>query len=187
MPKPRPLWILLSLLVASPAPALAAVEMSFYSKDLGASFPHAFVALSGTLDTTGEAVDVNYGFTAIHVSPAVLMGSVKGEIMSVDADYVARSDRHFSIVLSDAEYGTVMAAVERWRSLPQPSYNLNRRNCVFFVADVAAALGMVADTPKALMKKPRSYLESLTRANRPWLAEREAATGLEARRAAGSR
>ena len=85
-----------------------------------------------------------------------------------------RSDRHFTITLSDAEYDRVMATVESWRALEQPSYNLNRQNCVHFVAQVAAALGMKADTPRALMKKPRSYLEMLTRTNQPWLAARDA-------------
>jgi hypothetical protein len=157
-----------------PAAAAAAVEISFYSKEFGASFPHAFVALSGTLDETGEKIDTNYGFTATHVSPAVLMGSVTGEIMSVDAAYMAKSDRHFAIVLSDDDYRRVMETVERWRTMKQPSYNLNRQNCVYFVAHVAAAIGMKADTPNRLMKKPRSYLESLTQANREWLAGRNA-------------
>jgi hypothetical protein len=161
------------LLVAA-APASAAVEITFLSKEFGASFPHAYVALEGTLDRTGERIDANYGFTATHVSPAVLLGSVKGEVMSVDPEYMSNSDRHFTITLSDDDYDRVMATVERWRTLEQPSYHLNRQNCVFFVAHVAAALGMKADTPKALMKKPRSYLEMLTRENQPWLAERGA-------------
>lgn len=162
------------LLLIAPIPVSAAVEITFLSKEFGASFPHAYVALEGTLDRTGERISANYGFTATHVSPAILMGSVKGEVMSVDADYMGKSDRHFSLTLSDAEFDNVMATVERWRTLKQPSYSLNRQNCVFFVAHVAAALGMKADTPKALMKKPRSYLEMLTRENQVWLAGRDA-------------
>lgn len=175
------------LMLLSPAAAFAAVEISFYSKDMGSSFPHAFVRLTGSLDSSGEEVDVNYGFTATRVSPAVLLGSVQGEIMSVDDAYIAASDRHFSVTLSDSEYGVVLAAVERWRTLPQPSYNLNRRNCVFFVADMAATLGMTADTPRALMKKPRSYLEALGRANRDWLAARGASLLRETGQAGGRR
>ena len=179
------LWLI--LLWLNPAAAAAAVEISFYSKEFGSSFPHAYVRLSGTIDATGEPVEANYGFTATHVSPAVLMGSVKGEVMSVDQTYIAKSDRHFSIVLSDAEYGAVLATVERWRDLQQPSYNLNRNNCVYFVADVAATLGMTAETPRPLMKKPRSYLESLGRANGAWLAQRGSALPQPVRQAAGSR
>jgi hypothetical protein len=164
--------LFLALFAAAPQMAFAAVDITFYSKEFGSNFPHAYVALKGTVDRTGEQVDANYGFTATNVSPAILMGSVQGEIMSVDAKYQSASDAHFTIRLSDAEYDQVMATVERWRTLKQPSYNLNRQNCVFFVAQVAAALGMTADTPKALMKKPRSYLEMLGRANQPWLAAR---------------
>lgn len=166
------LFLMFAAAVLSPGAAFAAVEISFYSKEFGASFPHAFVALTGTLDDTGEKIDANYGFTATHVSPAVLMGSVQGEVMSVDAAYMAKSDRHFAVVLSDEEYRQVMATVERWRAMKQPSYNLNRQNCVHFVAHVAAAIGMTAETPNRLMKKPRSYLQSLTRANLPWLRGR---------------
>lgn len=169
----RALFVVFAL-ACIPAQAPAAVEISFLSKEFGSSFPHAYVVLEGNLDRGGERIRANYGFTAVNVSPAVLMGSVKGEVMSVDAAYMRSSDRHFTITLSDAEYDRVMVTVERWRTLQQPSYNLNRQNCVFFVAHVAAALGMKADTPASLMKKPRSYLEMLGRANSAWLEARGA-------------
>jgi hypothetical protein len=44
---------------------------------------------------------------------------------------------------------------------------------------------MKADTPKALMKKPNSYSESLVTANRAWLAQRTAV--LDPRYAGGSK
>ena len=173
---PTRLWTsLIALLVLLTATAAqAAVEVSFYSKDLGASFPHAFIRVSGTVDGTGDAVDASYGFTAKTISPAILLGSVAGEVVSSSADYIAKSDRHFSLTLTDEEYDLLMAAVERWRQLKQPSYNLNRRNCVFFVADLARVLGMKAETPKSLMKKPHSYIQSLVQANRSWLQQRGA-------------
>lgn len=170
-------WVIaccLVLLSLSAVPAAAAVEIRFYSKEFGASFPHAFVELDGQDDRTGEKIHANYGFTAKNISPAILLGSVVGEVMSVDAGYVRNSDRHFSFTLTDAEYDTVKATIEKWNQLKQPSYNLNRQNCVFFVADVAASLGMKADTPKELMKKPRSYTEHLVLLNKTWLAARGA-------------
>ncbi len=166
------------VLLLAPVQAVAAVEISFYSHEFGSNFPHAFVTLTGTLDRTGEKIQGNYGFTATHVTPAILLGSVQGEVFSrdpqKDAQYMAASDRHFTFTLSDAEYDAVMGRIASWQALKQPSYNLNRQNCVFFVADVAASLGMAADTPKGLMKKPRSYTEFLTRSNRDWLAARGA-------------
>ncbi len=167
-----------AVLMMLPAGALAAVEISFYSHEFGSNFPHAFVTLQGTDDRTGQKIHANYGFTATHISPAILMGSVRGEIFSrdpvKDAQYLGASDRHFSFTLSEAEYDAVMATLEKWRTLKQPSYNLNRQNCVHFVADVAGSLGMRAETPKALMKKPRSYTEFLTASNRDWLVSRGA-------------
>jgi hypothetical protein len=167
--------MLAAILALSTAPAAAAVEITFYSKELGTSFPHSFVILNGTLDRSGERIEEDYGFTAKTVSPAILMGSVKGEVITDHTpSYVRNSDKHFTLTISDAQYDQVMATVARWRNMPQPSYDLGRRNCIHFVAQIAAGLGMQADTPKRLMRKPRSYLEYLIQANRPWLQARGA-------------
>lgn len=156
-------------------PALAAVQASFYSHELGSSFPHAFVTLDGTLDRSGERIAEDYGFSAKTVSPAILMGRVKGEVTSDhNASYVKGSDRHFTVTLSDEEYDRLIAAVERWRTAKQPSYDLGKANCVHFVAELAAAIGMAAAPRKGLMKKPRSFLEALTAANRARLEARGA-------------
>jgi len=163
-----------TVLVAFPSGASAAVEVAFYSKEFGATFPHAFVTVSGVLDGTGERVDASYGFTAKSVSPAILMGSVAGEVVSSSPSYIARSERHFAFSLSDEEYRRLMATVETWRTRKQPSYNLNRRNCVFFVAELAAAVGMQVETPKGLMKKPYSFIRHLLELNRAWLQRRGA-------------
>jgi hypothetical protein len=152
----------------------AAVRIAFYSREWGTNFPHAFVVLKGQPDRGGAKIDTNYGFTATAISPAILWGSVDGQVESVNAGYVAHSTPHFAFDLSDEEYDRVIATVEKWRHLKQPSYNLNRQNCVFFVGDVAKTLGMVADTPANLMKKPFSYEELLLRANRSWLETRKA-------------
>lgn len=166
--------LLVSLLLSFAAPAAGAVEVTFYSKEFGVTFPHAFIRVSGTLDSSGEKVDASYGFTAKTISPAILFGSVTGEIIASAPDYIAHSDPHFSLVLSDEDYRRLLARVDAWRRMEQPSYNLNRRNCVFFVADLARALGMKADTPKRLMKKPRSYLDALVSANLDWLRQHHA-------------
>ena len=162
------------LLLAVAAPAGAAVELSFYSKELGTSFPHAFVTVQGTLDRNSQRVDADFGFSAKTISPAILFGKVSGEVISDHgAAYIKGSDRHFSLRLDDAQFDRVMAVVDKWRKLPQPSYDLNRQNCVHFVAMIAEAIGMKADTTR-LMKKPRSFLAALTEANRSWLAARSA-------------
>jgi hypothetical protein len=163
-----------AMLALLPLPAQAAVELTFYTRDLGTQFPHAFVTLVGTPDRGGERIDTNYGFTATAVTPALLFGAVRGRVEAVGDGYVRASDAHFSVTLTDSELDRVMAAAERWRTMDQPSYHLKRRNCVHFIADMAAAIGMTAETPRNLMRRPRAFAESLIRANRQWLAQRGA-------------
>jgi hypothetical protein len=163
-----------ALLALTAQPAWAAVSITFYSKELGASFPHAFVILEGTPDRGGARIEEDYGFTAKTISPAILWGKVSGEVISDHSvSYVKGSDRHFTVALTDSEYDRVMTTIARWRAAKQPSYDLDRHNCVHFVADLAAAIGMVADTGR-LMKKPRSFLDALTARNRSWLTARNA-------------
>ena len=160
----------LLLLCGATAPVAAAVEIAFYSRELGGNnVPHAFVSLRGTVDATGEAVDSRFGFTARAITPALLFGSVAGEVIVEEPRQFARSDRQFALILSDEQYRAVLAVVERWRSRPQPSYNLNRRNCIHFVGELAAAVGLRVDYPRELMRRPRSYLQHI-RALNPQLA-----------------
>lgn len=156
------LWLLLW-----PAGAYAKVTMTFYSRELGVYFPHAFVRITGATDAEPDKqLDDNYGFTAKSVTPALLVGPVAGKTMAAPKGYVARSDGHLSLVLTDAQYAAVLATVQKWRDLPQPSYDLHRANCVFFVGDVARTLGMkVDDSDAKLMSRPRSYIINLIRLN----------------------
>ncbi len=166
---------LAALFALTATPAAAAVRIIFYSHELGSSFPHAFVVVQGVLDRGGPRIDEDYGFTAKSVSPAILMGAVKGEVVTDNtAGYTRNSNRHFTVTVSDSEYDRAMAVVERWRTRAQPSYDLGSRNCIHFVAEIAASIGMRAETPKRLMRKPRSYLDYLTETNRGWLQGRNA-------------
>ena len=87
-------WLLaLLLLFGLAGQATAAVEIAFYSRELGGNnFPHAFVSLRGTVDSTGERVDTSYGFTARAVTPAILLGSVAGEVVVEGPRQIARSE-----------------------------------------------------------------------------------------------
>ncbi len=163
-----------ALLALGAAPGWAAVSITFYSKELSSSFPHAFVILEGTLDRGGPRIEEDYGFTAKTISPAILWGKVAGKVDTEhSAGYIKGSDRHFTVTLTDAEYDRVIGTVERWRAAKQPNYDLDRHNCVHFVAELAASIGLAADTSR-FMKKPRSYLEALTQANRERLVARGA-------------
>ncbi|MGZ8282956.1 MAG: hypothetical protein ACXWUN_08415 [Allosphingosinicella sp.] len=167
---PCRLVALLVMVLLWAMPAAAEVRISFHSKELGVTFPHAFILLGGTLDETGEAVEASYGFTVRHViGPSILFGPVHGDVVSETPGSVHDSNHHFTMVLTDAQYRTVMEVVERWRALPQPSYALNRRTCVSFVAEVAAALGLAADA-SGLLRKPGTFLERVRAGNEAAIA-----------------
>ncbi|MEO1044332.1 MAG: hypothetical protein AAFX04_02710 [Pseudomonadota bacterium] len=158
------LFLIAPLLLWASA-AQAAVTITFYSHDFGSRFPHAFVVLQGTVDETGEVVNTNYGFTAVNVSPGILFGSVKGKIETSKAKYIAKSDPHFSMVLSDMQYRAVIAKMVEWRDRPQKSYNLNKRNCVHFVGEVATLLGLQINPKTKYWKKPKSFLREVRKLN----------------------
>jgi hypothetical protein len=155
-----------------PAASSAAVEIRVYSHEFGKEFPHAFVVLKGQLDATGEKVSTNLGYSAIRVTPAILMKSVPGEvdIGIIPDEYIARSQEHFSLTLSDEEYRAVMGVVDAWKARPQPSYNLNGSNCVHFVSDILLALNLKGEPRKGLMKSPQRFLTQVTADSAPLIA-----------------
>ncbi len=164
----RPLLSALLVLGAllGSSPALAAVTITFWSHELGNSFPHAFFTLRGTPDAGGVPVDVNYGFTAKSVSPKILMGTVAGRLDISKPGYIAGSDAQFSIPLSDAQYAEVLTLIAAWdEKTGDGRYNLNTRNCIHFVKEAARIVGLTGLDQPTLMKKPRSYLQAVAAAN----------------------
>ncbi len=146
-------------------PVRAEVVATFYSHDFGDHFPHALVKLKGTVDSTGEAVDTNYGFTAVHTTPAILLGPVKGMVETKGDKYMADSNAHFTLRLTDAQYAQLMALVEQWRTIPRKSYRLNSRNCVHFAMEAAALLGLQVNRKSKFFKKPKSFLLEVMKLN----------------------
>ncbi len=165
----RPLLRLIALLclcLGYAPPAQAAVTITFWSHELGNSFPHAFFTLRGIPDAGGPPVDANAGFTAKSVSPALLMGPVAGKLDIARPGYIASSDAQFSVVMSDTQYNAVLRLVDAWsEGKPDSVYRLSDHNCVTFVKEAARIVGLTGlDQPK-LMKKPRSYLKAVSAAN----------------------
>ena len=120
---------------------------------LATIFPHTFFTLKGKVDSTGEEVDTNYGFTAVSVSPAILLGSVKGMIETKEAKYVEKSNRHFSLKLSDDQYALLIAHVGKWRTLSGKSYNLGKQNCVHFVMEAIVLSGVSGEPREQILQK----------------------------------
>ncbi len=157
---------LFALCVGYALPAQAAVTITFWSHELGNSFPHAFITLRGVPDAGGTPVDTNVGFTAKSVSPALLMGPVAGKLDIARRTYITGSDAQFSVVMSDAQYIAVLRLIEAWsEGKPDSVYRLGDHNCVHFVKEAARRVGLSALDQPRLMKKPRSYLKAVLAGN----------------------
>jgi hypothetical protein len=76
-------------------------------------------------------------------------------------DYIAMSQPHLSLPISDEQYRSVLAIVDRWRKYPQPSYSLDKRNCVTFVQEIAIALKLPASNDPKFIRSPKEFLEDL--------------------------
>jgi hypothetical protein len=153
-------------LLALASAATADVTLTFYSHHfgtygLGVTFPHAYVRLSGTTKADAKPVNSNFGFTAETISPSIMWEPVVGYVISMPDDYMAMSQPHLSLPISDEQYRSVLAIVDRWRKYPQPSYNLDSKNCVTFVRDIAIALRLPASTDDKFIRDPRGFLEDL--------------------------
>jgi hypothetical protein len=155
-----------ALLIVGLAPANASVTITFWSRDFGTYFPHAFFTLNGRPDHGGAVVNESYGFTAKSLSPALLMGTVPGRIDKTADGYILHSHPQFSLVLTDAQFAAVEKLVEDWGDNGDHHYNLHTRNCVHFVAEAARRSGLNVATPTALMGKPHAFLDSLVPLNR---------------------
>jgi hypothetical protein len=162
----RRLLLAAGTLLALASAASAEVTLTFYSHHfgtygLGVTFPHAYVRLSGTTKADAKPVNANYGFTAQTISPSIMWEPVEGFVISMPDDYMAMSQPHLSLPISDEQYRSVLAIVDRWRKYPQPSYNLNSKNCVTFVREIAIALRLPASNDVKFIRSPREFLEDL--------------------------
>ncbi len=163
------------IVLAVPQTALAHVVLSFHSFNgsvLVGRFPHTFIVLQGTLDSTGQPINENYGYTAVHATAAVLSGNVEGTIMIEQPKYVTSTNSHFSVILSDSQYHRIVAEMQAWRDAPGKVYNLDHHNCVHFVARIAELVGLHADVPQNMVRRPKLWLNYVTRLN-PQLGARE--------------
>ena len=158
----RFLAALLALVTATAAAAEVRVTFHSFNGSMPfGRFPHAFVSFDGTLDATGERVKENFGWSAKTISPAVLSGPVHGMILVEKDKWLTQTNRHFTIALSDAQYRTLRAEVEAFRTAPGKYYSLEDRNCIHFVGRIAELLGLKVEYPAKMMRKPRQWLNHI--------------------------
>lgn len=167
--------LLLAFTLLVSLPAQAHVLLTFHSFNgswVAGRFPHTFVSMEGTLDATGQRIHENYGYTAVHASPAVLSGNVDGTIMIEQEKYLRSTNHHFTVPISDEQYHAIIAEMIRWRDAPGKDYSLDHHNCVHFVAAIARLVGLRADVPQDMVRRPKLWLNYVTRLN-PQLGAKE--------------
>ena len=165
----RYLSILLALLTFGWAtPALADVQLSFHSFNgsvLFGRYPHTFVVLTGELEATGETINENYGFTAKTVSTRILNGPVEHDISIEEPKYIRKTNRHFTINITDDQYREVVAMMRAWRDAPGKYYDLDTRNCIHFVGEIAKIVGLTVEYPDNMLRRPKKWLNHVTGLN----------------------
>jgi hypothetical protein len=149
-------------------PALAEVQIHFHSFNgsvLFGRYPHTFIVLEGTLDSTGQAVNENYGFSARRTTAAVLSGPVEHMVLNETERNIRRTNRHFTMTITDAQYRRIVAEVRAWQNAPGEYYDLETRNCIHFVGTMAQILGLRVDYPDDMLRRPKSWLNHVTLLN----------------------
>jgi hypothetical protein len=160
-------WLAAALLLSA-SPAGAEVTVSFYSHSWGVSggdlyFPHAFIVLKGDLEADATPIDQSFGFTAVTVSPALLFSKVRGEVIDSSRTYVPISRKHFTVVISDGQYRSLLTAIADWEAVKGDPYELKKRNCITFVGELARVLGL--DVGDDHVMDPAAFLDDLARRN----------------------
>ena len=153
---------LLALVTATAAAAEVRVTFHSFNGSMPfGRFPHAFVSFEGTLEATGERVKENFGWSAKTISPAVLSGPVYGIVLVEKDKWLTQTNRHFTVPLTDAQYRTLRAEVEAFRTAPGKYYSLESRNCIHFVGRMAELLGLKVEYPPEMLRKPRMWLNRI--------------------------
>jgi hypothetical protein len=149
-------------------PALAEVQIHFHSFNGSMFFgryPHTFIVLDGTLAENGKAVNENYGFSARVASPAVFAGPVNHMVLAEKPAQIVKTNRHFSITLTDAQYHRIIAEVRAWQDAPGKYYDLDKRNCIHFVGRMAELAGLKVDYPQDMLRRPKMWLNHIAALN----------------------
>ncbi|GHA85349.1 hypothetical protein GCM10009069_05610 [Algimonas arctica] len=138
--------------------------LTFYSHEFGEYFPHAFVELKADVANPNGTQEL-FGFTAKKISPAILIGSVKGEVRTPEPGLVRNSNPHFTVALTSAQLEQVWLVRKRWSDGEGSRYSLNTRNCVHFVDEIAESIGLTVNRDSKNFKRPKRFLEEVAALN----------------------
>lgn len=160
--------ILLVLALLWAGPALAEVKLHFHSFNgsvLMGRYPHTFIVLEGTLEESGKVVNENYGFSARSTGPAVLSGPVEHMVLVEKPKQISKTNRHFTLTLTDQQYHRIVAEVQAWKNAPGKYYDLDNRNCIHFVGRMAELLGLNVEYPADMLRRPKRWLNHIVTLN----------------------
>ena len=115
-------------------------------------------------------VDWSAGFTAKSPGPHLLFMRGGGVVEEPDARYVDEGQPFLELTVDDAAWYALKARAEWWNTPEGSVYDLRRRNCITFIADLARVVGL-RTAPEPSMK-PGTFLET-TAALNPAAAWRE--------------
>lgn len=164
-----------TIALTAASPALAEVTLTFYAhagnriRGGYLLFPHAYVRASGHLDDTGDPVEWAAGFTARDPGPQLLFARGRGVVSYPDAGYVDQNKAYLSVPISDARYRAIRARADWWASREGWVYDLRRRNCITFIADLARMAGLRTGTEPSM--SPGRFMTELVALNPSTVAE----------------
>ena len=159
--------VLTLLALAWSTASMAAVEIHFHSFNgsIFGRYPHTFIVLDGTLEADGTVIKENYGFSAKSSTAAILSGWTSHMVYVEKDKYVRKTNRHFSLPLSDEQYFEVVAEMRAWKDEPGKRYSLDERNCIHFVGRMASLLGLRVEYPENMLRRPKKWLNYITELN----------------------
>ena len=79
--------------------------------------------------------------------------------------WLTKTNRHFTITMTDEKYREVRALVEAWRNAPGKYYDLETRNCIHFVGEIGKIVGLEVVYPEKMMRRPKKWLNYITGLN----------------------
>lgn len=160
-----PILALFALL--SSGTAFAAVEIHFHSFNgsFFGRYPHTFIVLEGTLESNGRKVEENYGFSAVSATAAFTRDWAEHAVYVEKDKYIRKTNRHFTMTLTDAQYTRIVQEVRKWQNEEGPRYSLDQRNCIHFVGKMASILGLTVEYPEGMLRRPKKWLNHITALN----------------------
>lgn len=95
----------------------------------------------------------------------MLAGPVEHMLLVEKPKTIPKTNRHFSLRLSDAQYYRISAEVRAWQNAPGKYYDLDERNCIHFVGRMAELLGLTVEYPEDMLRRPKKWLNHITLLN----------------------